>query len=106
MASDKSIDVIWHIRLYDIVDDTNNIIKINRMMIMQTALGFDWSRDKKQGQCSPKLIFDTLHWIEMDDDSNGRWPFRLVSNGQRWTFETSDVTWAHPGLHIKSRVNA
>ena len=27
-------------------------------------------------------------------DLNGQWPFRLVSNGQQWTFETSDVTWS------------
>ena len=30
----------------------------------------------------------------MADDSYGRWPFRPVSNGQWWTFETSDVTWS------------
>ena len=30
----------------------------------------------------------------MADDSNGRWPFRPVSNGQCLTFETSGVTWS------------
>ena len=30
----------------------------------------------------------------MANDSNGRRPFRSRSNGQWWTFETSDVTWS------------
>ena len=36
-------------------------------------------------------------------DLNGRRLFRLVSNGKRWTFETSDVTWSqvHPGQRTK-----
>ena len=31
----------------------------------------------------------TLYWIQMADGQ-----FRPVSNGQQWTFETSDVTWS------------
>ena len=27
-------------------------------------------------------------------DLDGRWPFRLASNSQWWTSETSDVTWS------------
>ena len=44
----------------------------------------------------------TLHWTKwpmtqiadghLGPDLYCRWPFRPVSNGQWWTFETSDVT--------------
>ena len=30
----------------------------------------------------------------LDPDLNVQWTFRLVSHGQHWTFETSNVTWS------------
>ena len=35
-------------------------------------------------------------------DLNSRRPFRWASNGQQWTFETSDVTWSQKSTLVNT----
>ena len=44
----------------------------------------------------------TLHWNQIAADLNGRRPFWPVLNGQRWTFETSNVTCSQQSTLINT----